>query len=250
MEKSNITEKKNENEVLGKLKIQLDDAQKTAGKVEAHLAEARNILHSYTRQTSNLQYLHFCDMVLEAAKNSEYLTEKLRRLTLELILDTATYEAYETELVMIHEIEIGYEKDVLKLSIPVLVPHRKKQYTDYLYKPLHLACQQWCRKQTEMGFALPAYTKCTVCFVHIYDETLPLGRVRDHDNYEEKHVLDVLSNFFLHSDSGLFVDTYHITRFGRKDRTLLYILHSEDFSEWISHYREDFVIEKNQNVLS
>lgn len=57
-----------------------------------------------------------------------------------------------------------------------------------------------------MGGGTPEYMKCTVCFVHVYDETLPLGRVRDHDNYEEKHVLDVLANFFLKSDGGLYVD--------------------------------------------
>lgn len=248
MEKSNITVRMNEKDVLGKLKTQLDDAQKTAGKVEQHLAEARSILLSYTRKNSNLQYTNFCDMVLESSRNSEKLTEKLRRLTLEVILDAQRYEDYKSDLVLIHGIELGCENGVLIVSMPVLVPHRKDSYTDYLYKPLHTACQHWCMKQMEMGLRAPAFTNCTVCFVHIYDETLPLGRVRDHDNYEEKHVLDVLSNFFLKSDRGLYVDTFHMTRLGRKDRTVIYVMDSCSFPEWISHFRADSPIEKNITI--
>lgn len=235
----------NNNEIFGKLKNQLDDAQKTAGKVEEHLAEARTILLSYTRKSADLQYEDFCDRILESSKNSEKLTEKLRRLTLEVVLDTKKYEDYKSELILIHNIILDFENGVLTVSVPVLVPHRKEYYTDYLYKPLHIACQHWCIKQTEMGLDVPSYKKCTICFVHIYDESLPIGRVRDHDNYEEKHVMDVLSNFFLHSDSGLFVDTFHMTRFGMGDRTIIYVMDSDRFPKWIDQYSPDFPIEKN-----
>lgn len=233
-----------EKSVFAKLKAQLDDAQKTAARVEQHLAEARSILLSYTRKTSDLQYTNFCDMVLESSKNAEKLTEKLRRLTLEVVLDARKYEEYKSDLVLIHGIGLAYEKGVLEVSMPVLVPHRKEHYTDYLYKPLYTACQHWCIKQTEAGFGIPEYAKCTVCFIHQYDETLPLERVRDHDNCEEKHVLDVLEHFFLRSDSGLYADTYHMTQLGRKDRTVIYVMDSGDFPEWLCRYRADFPIEK------
>lgn len=150
MEKSSITARMSENDVLGKLKTQLDDAQKTAGRVEQHLAEARSILLAYTRKNSNLQYTNFCDMVLESSKNAEKLTEKLRRLTLEVTLDAQKYEDYKSDLVLIHGIDITFADRILKVSMPVLVPHRKESYTDYLYKPLHTACQHWCVKQAEI----------------------------------------------------------------------------------------------------
>ena len=109
----------------------------------------------------------------------------------------------------------------------------KEHYTDYLYKPLYIAFKQWCICQNQEQKRIPEYEKCTVCFVHLYNRDLPLGRIRDHDNFEEKHVLDVISNFFLASDSGLHVDTYHITRMAEQDATEVYIMDTENFPKWL-----------------
>ena len=86
-------------------------------------------------------------------------------------------------------------------------------------------------QRAEEKFEIPTYTNCTICFVHVYDETLPLARVRDHDNYEEKHVQDIITNFFLQSDSGLYTNTCHVTRMGEEDRTLLYVMDSSKFDK-------------------
>lgn len=244
MEKSDITARMSEKEIFAKLKKQMDDAQKTAGKVERYLAEARGLLAHTGKGTTNLHYTNFCDMVMESSKQAEKLTEKLRRITLEVTLDAQLYEDYKTDLVLIHGIRLAFEEGILKVSMPVLVPHRKERYTDYLYKPLHTACQHWCIKQMEEKRSIPVFKKCMVCFLHIYDETLPLGRVRDHDNYEEKHVLDVLANFFLKSDGGLYVDTCHMTRLGKGDATILYVMDAGCFPDWAARYWRDCTIEK------
>lgn len=224
----------NEKDVLKKLKMQLDDAQKTAGNVEQNLAEARNILQAYTRKNTNVRYTNFGEMVLESSKNAERLTEKLRRLSLEVTLDTQKYENYKSDLVLIHGIDIFYQNQILEVTMPMLVPHRKESYTDYLYKPLHTAFQHWCLKRVETNLPVPEYENCTVCFMHLYDEELPAARVRDHDNCEEKHVLDVIANFFLTSDGGLYLDTYHFTRMGDADGTRIFIMDNSLFPEWIS----------------
>ena len=135
--------------------------------------------------------------------------------------------------------------EILRVSAPALIPHRKDCYTDYLYKPLHTAFRNWCMQRAEEKLEIPTYTNCTICFVHVYDETLPLARVRDHDNYEEKHVQDIITNFFLQSDSGLYTNTCHVTRMGEEDRTLLYVMDSSKFPAWISAFGKETGIEKN-----
>lgn len=100
-------------------------------------------------------------------------------------------------------------------------------------------------QRAEEKLEIPTYTNCTICFVHVYDETLPLARVRDHDNYEEKHVQDIITNFFLRSDSGLYTNTCHVTRMGEEDRTLLYVMDSSKFPAWISDFGKETGIEKN-----
>ena len=75
--------------------------------------------------------------------------------------------------------------------------------------------------------------------------TLPLARVRDHDNLEEKHVLDVLAGFFMQSDNGLYVDTYHVTRLAEKDRTWIYVMDSCCFPAWLSRFHQPEGIEKS-----
>lgn len=222
--------------IIGKMTvdiIRLDDAQKTAGEVGHFLAEARSILMSYIRKKENLRYTDYNDMVLEAAKKSEFLTEKLRRLILDITFDLEKYDAYKLDLVYIHGIKINYEQEILEVSMPMLIPHRKHKFTDYLYKPLHTAFQQWCTEQIDLDSVIPEFHKCTVCFLHLYDENLPISRVRDHDNIEEKHVLDVIANFCLKSDNGLQVDTYHFTRMGKKDRTKIYIMDTQKFPDWM-----------------
>lgn len=213
--------------------MQLDDAQQTAGSTGQLLAEARSILRSYARNATNVQYTDFGEMVLEASKSAERLTEQLRRLSLEVTLDAQKYEDYKSDLVRIHGIEIAYQDGILEVALPVLVPHRKESYTDYLYKPMYTACRHWCMKQKEENGCVPVFEKCTVCFLHQYDKSLPLCRVRDHDNYEEKHVLDVLANFFLVTDSGIDVDTYHMTRMAGKDGTRIYLIDAERFPKWL-----------------
>ncbi len=215
------------------MKKQLNDAQKLASETEHLLAEARNLVACYTRSRAEAGYDSFTDMVLEASKTGERLTEKLRRLSLEVVLDGRKYEQYQSELVRIHGIEVSFSDGILEVTAPVLVPHRKGSYTDYLYKPLYTAFWQWCRKRRGEGKEVPEFQKCTVCFLHHYDRELPFGRVRDHDNMEEKHVLDVIANFFLASDGGLDADTYHITRMADRDATRIFVMDAEKFPLWV-----------------
>ncbi len=70
--------------------------------------------------------------------------------------------------------------------------------------------------------------------MHCYEKGLPLGRVRDHDNIEEKHVLDVISNFFLRSDGGLYINVYHESRLEEEDGTCICVMKQKAFPEWLN----------------
>lgn len=234
MVKSNIIKKGGEPNALAKMQKQLDHVQRISGEVEQRVAEARGILRSYCRKDGAIRYDSLNDMIVDAAKNSEYLTERLRRLTLELTLDTQKYVDYKNALVHIHGIEVEYVQEILQISMPVLIPHRKSAYTDYLYQPLYTALRNWCAERAGQGQEIPFFEKGTVCFLHCYEKGLPLGRVRDHDNIEEKHVLDVISNFFLRSDGGLYINVYHESRLEEEDGTCICVMKQKAFPEWLN----------------
>ena len=137
------------NEPFEKLEKQLDETQALGWRMGQYMAESRNVLSSCIRLKSELQYEYFTELILEAAKTAEKLTEKMRRLTLEVTINPVQYERYKEELVMIHGIEVEYEKEILKVSLPLLIPHRKEVYTNFIYKPLHIALQNWYLEQVK-----------------------------------------------------------------------------------------------------
>ena len=126
-----------ENDSFFKLKEQLEDAQKLMGRMEQYIVEARGVLQSCIRRQSEFQYAYLGDMIQETAKTSERLTDKLRRMTLEIVVNPKEYEKYKEDLVLIHGIELEYKDEILRVSAPVLIPHRKDCYTDYLYSGLY-----------------------------------------------------------------------------------------------------------------
>lgn len=146
-----------ENDSFFKLKEQLEDAQKLMGRMEQYIVEARGVLQSCIRRQSEFQYAYLGDMIQETAKTSERLTDKLRRLTLEIVVNPKEYEKYKEDLVLIHGIELEYKDEILRVSSPVLIPHRKDCYTDYLYKPLHTAFRNWCMQRAEEKLEIPTY---------------------------------------------------------------------------------------------
>lgn len=230
---SNTTEKRNETEPAGQLERQLLEVQKAAGVIQEKLAEARSAKALYDRCASSFQYGQVLDCMVEASESAEHLADRLRRLVLGNPYAGPRKEEYCLGLVQIHGIDVEYEDHILKARLPFLMPHRKNKYTDYIYKPFFLALQNWCMERRKGGKEIPVYEQATVCFVHEYNQRLPKSRVRDHDNIEEKQVVDALGTYFLVSDNGLYLDTYHTTAWGERDCTLLFLMDRDRFPEWI-----------------
>ena len=159
-------------------------------------------------------------------------------------------QRYRRQLIQSHRITVSYKDEIVKVMLPILLPHRKGTYSDYVYKPLYLALKDWCQLRLEQGESLPFYEKATICFQHMYDECLPKSRIRDHDNMEEKQVVDALGMFFLQSDGGLSLNTYHVTLISNQDRTVLFLMPQEWFPSWLQKENRGTDISKKSAVVS
>ncbi|MCD7884732.1 MAG: DUF6100 family protein [Lachnospiraceae bacterium] len=242
MEKSNTTKRQPdyicrvENNGNDRLQKQLDYAQRLAGEAEQRIAEARGILRSCQRRGVGAGE-DLNTLVLEAEKNAEFLTDRLRALEMDLSYGEKTTAFFQKEIVNIHGITVDFADGILSVSLPALLPHRKTAYTDYLYKPLSFAIRDWRKKRLGMLQEMPFFERATVCFYHDYDRNRDAKRIRDHDNIEEKQVLDLLAGYFLQSDSGLYLNTYHETRQADADRTRIFLMKSDVFPSWLASQR-------------
>lgn len=86
--------------------------------MEQYIVEARGVLQSCIRRQSEFQYAYLGDMIQETAKTSERLTDKLRRLTLEIVVNPKEYEKYKEDLVLIHGIELEYRMRFFGYLLP------------------------------------------------------------------------------------------------------------------------------------
>ena len=81
------------------------------------------------------------------------------------------------------------------------------------------------------------YDVCAVCFVHIYDQQLSLGRIRDYDNLQMKHVLDTIATYLMLDDNGLLCDVYHSSIYGETDCTRIYVMPQPRLPDFISELK-------------
>jgi hypothetical protein len=165
------------------------------------------------------RYPHnFQELSLDAAVRAEKTACRLRHL----VGSTGTLptERILTNAADTQGIAISVEDGMVRIALPRLLPKWKHPRNgEFLTMPLYMSLVQYSREHP-----LPQFTECAVCFVHVYDEALSLGRVRDYDNLEIKHLLDIAASFLMADDSGRLCDMYHTTAYGKQDGTLLYIM--------------------------
>lgn len=167
-----------------------------------------------------------------AALRAERITCQLRNLV--YIANPYRKESYLNLASNAQGINISSENDVLKITMPGLLPKRRVHTnTAFLHEPLNYALQKYLRKNP-----IELYEYCVVCFDQIYDHNLSKQRIRDYDNLEFKQILDTIATYVLLDDSGLFCDLYHTTDFGKTDATVIYIMNQSVFSDWITTHKK------------
>lgn len=172
------------------------------------------------------------ELSLDAALRAERIACSLRNLIFAANLIEKPVLMEKTA--EIQGIEIRHTNDHVEIILPGLMPKRTKRVnTTYLTDPLYYSLQSYTREHT-----LPHFKECVVCFSHIFDKNLSSRRIRDYDNLECKQILDTAAGFLMTDDSGLFCDAYHTTEFGDRDCTILTIMETASFPEWLKDQKE------------
>ena len=196
-----------------------------------------SILSDMERLTNTLYAMDIADiqrypenyelLSTDAALRAETIACRLRHL----IYSTTQVSAsdYLTSAARMHGIEIDSNGEILEISLPCLLPKRKKQTgTEFLLEPFHVALEKYARNH-----AMPQIEHCVICFAHIYKWDTPERCFRDYDNLELKQYLDIAASYILTDDSGLLCDAYNTTELGNEDCLRMFIMDSAKFPEWL-----------------
>ena len=172
------------------------------------------------------------ELSTDAALRAERIACQLRNLIYATGIVSKT--EYMEKSAKTHGIRIQHSDGILTIQLPGLLPKRKAHVnTAFLNEPLHFALKEYLEHD-----ALPVFENCVVCFVQIYDQRLPLRRIRDYDNLEFKQILDTISPFVLRDDSGLFCDSYHTSMLEDSDYTSVHIMDKAVFPEWLKREKK------------
>ena len=169
----------------------------------------------------------------DAALRAERIACRLRHL----IYSSTTIRKgdYLRSASTMHGISIAYESGVLEVTLPTLLPKRRQRQSDeFLLDPLYFALEQYAKEHS-----MPHYRDCVVCFAQVYDRTLPPKLVRDFDNLDEKHLLDLISAFVMTDDTGLLCDAYNTAELGDQDCTRIYVMDKRQFPVWLAEHKSE-----------
>lgn len=186
----------------------------------------------YAMNTTDIQRYpdNYETLSTDAALRAERIACRLRHL----IYSSTTIRKgdYLRSASVMHGITISCENGVLEITLPTLLPKRRQHQSDeFLLDPLYFALEQYSKENS-----MPYFRDCVVCFAQVYDRALPPKRVRDFDNLEEKHLLDLLSAFVMADDTGLLCDAYNTAELGDQDCTRIYLMEKQRFPEWLAEH--------------
>lgn len=198
---------------IGQLASDIEKLKNTLAAIEC--ADIENYPENYNMLTT------------DAALRSELIACRMRHL----IYQTTDVKkaTYLTSAGVVQGIRINDEKGVLEITLPCLLPKRKKrQSTEFLIDPLYFTLSQYSDSHP-----LKKFKHCVVCFSHIYSADFPKQNIRDYDNLELKQLLDVIATFIMEDDTGILVDAYNTTEIGNYDCTRIFVMDKNMFSEWL-----------------
>lgn len=194
-------------------------------------AKLRSLLDDIGSSNDTQEYRTRNYFAAEAALLSERIAVGLRHL----VFPTAQARLgfYFSKCSEIMGIKIIFENEIFKVTIPCQLPKRRQKNTEYLVQPLMAALYEFADHTP-----LPKFDEAAVCFVYVVSPQKPLSQVQDHDNIENKQILDVIGTFLLQDDNGLLCSTYQRTERGDHDRTEVYVMPRKNFPLWLQEHEK------------
>lgn len=171
---------------------------------------------------------HYENMVLETALLSEKVTCKLRSLV--YASTTIRKPEYLSQAAETQAVQVGYQEEILSITLPRLLPRRSGKYSSlFLTDPIHSALDRFSSNQP-----LPKFRECTVCIVHEYDCSCCDRPFFDFDNLQQKQLIDTIAAHVLTDDNALLCDVFCTSQPGGEDRTKVFIMAKNRFSQCLT----------------
>ena len=149
-----------------------------------------------------------------------------------LIFDFTTLKKlnYLTKAASAQEVQVSCQNGQLCVTLPRLLPRRGGKYSSlFLTEPVHAALDQFATEQP-----LPKFRDCTVCIVHEYDAAASDRLIFDFDNLQQKQLLDTIAVHVMTDDNALLCDVFCTAERGRQNRTKVFVMEKNRFSQWLS----------------
>lgn len=171
------------------------------------------------------------EKTIEAVHRGEQIVRNLRNFARDTIF-TAQADIYENVIISAKQLNISVANRVdgiIEITLPCMLPHRKKGDNGFISVPLIRILDEFT-----LNSSFEKFTNCDICITHVYDmNTTRMERIRDHDNFELKKIMDIIAMFLLTSDSGRYCNTHSFTELSDKNMTRVEIMNVDMFPLWI-----------------
>lgn len=159
----------------------------------------------------------------------------VRNITMELGIpeeeDSSTEHVHQ-ELILSGEAQNG----ILRIEIPELLPDKVKQWESGEYNRIYHKYLPAFQNFFSKG-RFPIYeSKAVICIYSYYENETQL---KDHDNFEVKPIIDILSAFLLPDDSPKWCANFMDYRMGEKCYTEIYVVPYSIFGDFFENNKVD-----------
>lgn len=197
-------------------------------RIEDELPKISNAVFAMRITDTEKYPLNYEEVSMDAAVRAEKIACSLRSLI--YAANIVPKAVLMDKAVQAHGINITHSEGTVSITLPGLMPKRKKkEHSTFLSDPLYHALESYIKEHD-----VPRFHECVVCFSYVFDQNLSTCRIRDYDNMECKAVLDTIATFLMTDDTGLLCDTYHTTQFGPSDCTIVTLIDCNLFPSWLT----------------